>query len=124
MAYENVTNTEMEILKILWRSDAPCSVADIRTVLAELRGWKATTVKTLLYSLRDKGMVEEVRRGVYRAATDEAGINMAASREFIRKQFGGSAKRLVASLLDSGELAEDEISELRAMLERGWGNDD
>lgn len=69
MASVIVTNAEMEVLKILWESDAERPLADIREALAETQGWKATTAKTLLYNLRDKGAVEEVRRGVYRAVS-------------------------------------------------------
>nr|AGS52673.1 transcriptional regulator blaI family [uncultured bacterium contig00045] len=127
MGFESVTNAETEVLKALWQAGEPQSLAELRRALAETRGWKATTVKTLLYKLRDKGAVEEVGRGVYRAVASETNVAMEASREFIRKQFGGSAKKLVASLIDGGELAAADISELRAMLsveqERGSGDD-
>jgi len=112
----------LEILKILWHADTPRSVAEIRTVLAEKVGWKATTVKTHLYNLRDKGAVEEVQRGVYRSVACESDI----TQELIRKLFDGNAKKLVASLIDNGNLSESDISELRAMLNtsRREGADD
>ena len=88
-------------------------------MLAEKVGWKATTVKTLLYSLRDKGAVEEVQRGVYRSVARETDI----AQGLIRKLFDGSAKKLVASLIDNGELSESDILELRAMLARGENSD-
>ena len=119
MASEKITNAELEIMRVLWKSEAPRSVAEIRTALAETFGWKATTVKTLLYNLRDKGAVEEVKRGVYRAVMRESVV----ARDFISKVFDGSAKKLVASLLDDNELSDDDISELRAMLARGTNYD-
>lgn len=119
MAHEKVTNAELEILKILWQADAPSTVAEIREALAETLGWKATTVKTLLYNLRDKGAVEEVQRGVYRPIMREADV----THDLVRRLFDGSARKLVASLLDNGELSENDITELRAMLERGGHND-
>lgn len=115
MAYEKVTNAELEILKILWQADAPRPVAEIRAALEKEFGWKATTVKTLLYNLRDKGAVEEVQRGVYRPVMREADV----TRELMKKLFDGSARKLVASLLDNGELSENDISELREILKGG-----
>lgn len=109
----------MEILKILWQADTPCPVAEIRTKLAESVGWKASTVKTLLYNLRDKGAVEEVQRGVYRPIARKTDI----LQGLIRKLFDGSAKMLVASLLDNDELSESDISELRTMLAKGKSDD-
>ena len=119
MASEKITNAELEIMRVVWKSDVPRSVADIRIALAETLGWKATTVKTLLYNLRDKGAVEEVKRGVYRAVIRESDV----TRDFITRVFDGSAKKLVASLIDDNELSEDDISELRKMLARGSDND-
>ena len=115
MAHWKVTNAELDVLRILWQTDEPRTLADVRTILADEMGWKATTVKTLLYNLRDKGAVEEVRRGVYRPVVQESDV----TRELIRKLFGGSAKKLVASLIDSEDLTEGDISDLRAMLNRG-----
>ena len=35
---------------------------------------------------------------------------------FVRRVFGGSAKRLVAALCEEGELTEDDLNELRQLL--------
>ncbi|MCL2704021.1 MAG: BlaI/MecI/CopY family transcriptional regulator [Defluviitaleaceae bacterium] len=107
------------MLRTLWETDAPRSVAEIRAELAEKVGWKATTVKTLLYSLRDKGVIEEVQRGIYRPVARESDI----MKEIIRKLYNGSAKKLVASLLSNGELSERDVAELRLMLTGGGLND-
>jgi len=117
--FEKVTNAEFEVLRTLWETDAPRSVAEIRAELAEKVGWKATTVKTLLYSLRDKGVIEEVQRGIYRPVARESDI----MKEIIRKLYNGSAKKLVASLLSNGELSERDVAELRLMLTGGGLND-
>lgn len=115
MASEKVTNAELEILKILWKTDAARPLSEIRKELEAAYGWKATTVKTLLYNLRDKGAVEEVRRGVFRPVVRESDI----TKDLMHKLFDGSAMKLVASLLDSGDLSEADIEELRRMLKEG-----
>lgn len=115
MAQWKVTNAELDVLRVLWQKNEPRTLADIRQVLAEEMGWKATTVKTLLYNLRDKGAVEETQRGVYRPVAKESDI----TSDLVNKLFGGSTMKLVASLIESDELSESDISELRAMLNRG-----
>ena len=116
---QRITDAELEVMKVLWEVDSPRTVAEIRSALFETIGWKATTVKTLLYNLRDKGAVSEVKRGVYRPAVRESDV----AWEFIRKLFGGSANKLIASLIDSDGMSESEISELRSMLAGGEGDD-
>ena len=124
MAYDKITNAELEVLKTIWQSDSSSSVAQIRSQLADSFGWKATTVKTLLYNLRDKGAVVEVGRGVYRAVVNENDVTRHASKELITKLFNGSAKKLVAALIDDGEISENDVNELRALLnKRGDSND-
>ena len=118
-----VTNSEMELLRIMWETEAPSSVTDIRARLLQSQGWKATTVKTLLYNLRDKGAVQEVQRGVYRPVLKQSDVIKTSSREFIHRMFNGSAKQLVAALISNGELADEDIAELRLLLNKGENND-
>jgi BlaI family penicillinase repressor len=119
MANDNITDAELEILRLLWRAGAPQSLTELRAALLASRGWEASTVKTLLYRLRGKGAVAEMGRGMYRAVAREDEVAQSAAREVIRKLYGGSAKNLVAALLGGGEFTDAELAELRALLNAG-----
>ena len=44
-------------MKVLWESGQPMPVTDIRRILHQRKGWEATTVKTLISRLTEKGAV-------------------------------------------------------------------
>jgi len=59
---------EMEIMKVLWKSDAPMTAADIVSASTR-RTWKERSIYIMLKSLQDKGLVSVKN---YRPATSKA----------------------------------------------------
>ena len=62
---KKMSETEAEIMEVLWNSEAPMSAAELIGHFAEQRGkvWKAPTLATFLSRLSQKGLVGSVRRG-------------------------------------------------------------
>ena len=116
---EKITDSELGVMHVLW--DAPedaLPISDIRRTLQERRGWEATTTKTLVQRLCNKGAVAQEKRQVfyYRALVSEKEYNDWATGDLIRRLYRGSAKDLVAALVNSDELTTEDIEELRAMF--------
>ena len=111
-----IQNSELEVMRVLWRAGGTLPLADIRLTLAEERGWDDSTTKTLLRRLQSKGAVELERRGVYTARVSEEEYQGQSTRRFIDRLYGGSAKRLVAALVSDGSLSEEDVAELSAMF--------
>ena len=86
--------------------------------MQERRGWEATTTKTLVQRLCNKGAVAQEKRSVfyYRALISEKEYNDWATGDLIRRLYRGSAKDLVAALVHSDELNAADVEELRAMF--------
>ena len=105
-------------MQALWKAEGPVPLIDIRRALSTKCGWEDSTVKTLLRRLCAKGAVKLERRGVYRAVVTEQEYSQWSTKNFLSKVFEGSAKKLVASLLSSGELSEADLAELFAMFNR------
>lgn len=118
-----IQDSELEIMHILWRSEAPSALIDIRRELSEKCGWEDSTVKTLLRRLCDKGIARLESRGMYSAVVKEEEYSSWSTRNYVGKVFEGSAKKLVASLLSDGQLSEADIEELRAMFNKEAGNE-
>lgn len=117
-ASQTPTDGELEILRVLW-DRGPCSLGDVCTVLREARDVAATTVATMLRLMSDKGLVQ--RKGEGRTARWTATVtHAAAARSMVGKLvdgiFAGSAQRLVAHLVEGGQLTADELAELRALI--------
>ena len=119
-----ISESELEIMRIIWEHDAPMTVTQIRTEAEQRLNWEPSTIKTLLSRLLQKGAVsriqEEGKRVYYYAALiSKEDYGQESADKLIDKIFKGSAKNLVASLLSSNKLTKSDIEELYET----WGND-
>ena len=118
---ERITDSELEVMHVLWDAADALPIADIRRTLQERRGWESTTIKTLVQRLCNKGAVAQEKRQVffYRALVSEKEYNDWATGDLIRRLYRGSAKDLVAALVHADELTAEDVDELRAMFREG-----
>lgn len=115
------TEVELEIFKVLW-AESPMPVSDIRKRLAD-GGRKSahTSVLTILNIMVDKGYLEKKKTGKsfqYWPLVSEADISQLMLGDVVDRLFNGSAKHLVLSLLDNEDLPEDELVDLRKLINR------
>ena len=110
-----ITDSELEVMKVLWEADAPLPITQIRMALQERMGWEATTIKTLVQRLCSKGAVLQTRQKcfLYEPALTERAYNDWATENLIRRLYRGSAKSLVAALIHSDSLSQADVEELR-----------
>ena len=115
---EKITGSEVEVLEILWQSGESLPVTPIRTQLEKERGWDASTVKTLLRRLCDKGVVTIEKREVfyYRPLLNREEYRRWSARSLLDRVFRGNARDLIASLVEANQLSETDLKELREIL--------
>ena len=115
---EKISDSELEVMKLLWEAGEALPVTAIREALQQSRGWEATTVKTLVSRLVNKGAVRQEKRRVYYYSPliGEEEYNAWATGSLIRRLYRGSAKSLVAALVHSEGLTAEELEELRQMF--------
>ena len=115
---DKISDSELEVMKVLWRAEDALPVNVIRETLQKDRGWEPTTVKTLIGRLVAKGAVRQEKRNVfyYSPLIGEEEYNAWATDNLIRKLYHGSARDLVAALVQSDGLSRDDIDELRNMF--------
>ena len=115
---ERISDSELEVMKLLWRSEDALSSTEIREELQKSMGWGATTIKTLISRLLGKEVISQEKRNVfyYRALISEKEYNSWATGRLINRLYRGSAKNLVAALVDSDGLSAEDIEELRSMF--------
>lgn len=115
-----ITDSELEVMEVLWRAGTPLPLQPIRKALEEERGWDGSTVKTLLRRLCEKGAVEAEKRPsfYYRPLLSREEYQSWSTRSLIRRVYRGSARDLVASLVRGDQLTQGDLEELRALLDR------
>ena len=113
-----ISDSELEVMKLLWQAGDALPVTEIRETLQRTRGWEATTVKTLVSRLVSKGALRQERRNVfyYSPLITEREYNAWATDSLIRRLYNGSARELVAALVRSEGLTQQDIAELRDLF--------
>ena len=113
-----ISDSELEVVRVLWRAGDALPVTEIRETLQKSRGWEATTVKTLISRLVAKGVLRQEKRQVYYYSPliTEAEYNDWATHDLISRVYHGSARDLVAALVRSDGLSRADIDELRDLF--------
>lgn len=113
-----LTRFEMEIMGALWEI-GQASVREIQERLPKRDRPAYTTVQTIVRRLQEKGAVRQVKR-IGNAFIFEAAITRkAAHRRLIDdllEMFGGSARPLMAHLVEAGKLTLEDVRQIDEML--------
>ena len=113
-----ITDSELEVMKLLWRAKDALPVTDIREQLQGSKGWEPATIKTLIARLVSKGVVHQEKRNVYyySPVITEKDYSSWATKDLITRIYNGKASELIASLVNSNGLSQADIAELREMF--------
>ena len=113
-----ITGSELEVMKLLWRAEEALPVTEIREKLQESKGWEPATIKTLISRLVSKGVVRQEKRNVYYyfPIITENEYSAWATEDLITRIYNGSARNLIAALVNSDGLTQEDLDELRQMF--------
>jgi BlaI family penicillinase repressor len=113
-----ITASELEVMKLLWRAEEALPVTEIREKLQESKGWEPATIKTLISRLVSKGVVRQEKRNVYYYSPiiTEDEYSAWATEDLITRIYNGSARNLIAALVNSDGLTQEDLDELRQMF--------
>lgn len=116
---QTITDSEYEVMKILWKSKEKMTVSG---VVKSLKGndWSPSTVSTFLQRLLKKGVVgceKKENSNLYYPILKEKDYDLQETESFLSKIYKGSVKNLVASLYENKKLSKEDISELKEMFD-------
>lgn len=121
-----ISDAELTIMKIVWSREGPVLFSTMMDELAAKgKTWQKNTVITLLSRLMEKGCLKAKktgRRNEYSPLVTEKEYRTAQTRSFLEKIYEGSARGLVANLIESDLLSDEEYDELRGLLDGGNAN--
>ena len=120
---QQVSDSELELMKIIWANGGKALYAQISDGLTN-NGytWQKNTIITLLSRLLDKGLlkVNKIgRRNEYSAVVSEQDYQASQTQNFLKKLYEGDAKGLVSTLIQRELLSEQDYEDLRRYWERG-----
>ncbi|WP_418666870.1 BlaI/MecI/CopY family transcriptional regulator [Allofournierella sp.] len=110
-------DSERKIMECLWEKGA-MTAKELAGELEKTVGWSKPTTYTVLRKCVAKGAVERMEPGFRcRALVSRAEVCRQETDELIRRNYGGSADRLVASLLGGKKLSAQEIEGMKKLIE-------
>jgi BlaI family transcriptional regulator, penicillinase repressor len=113
-----LTRFELDVMTALWDLGT-ASVREIQEQLPSQKRPAYTTVQTIVYRLEEKGAVRRLKK-IGNAHVFEPVITRKAAHHRLINElldlFGGSARPLMAHLVEIGKLTMDDIKELEGDL--------
>ncbi|MEX2106197.1 MAG: BlaI/MecI/CopY family transcriptional regulator [Solirubrobacterales bacterium] len=107
---------QMEVMRALWRLDAPSSVEQVRSELPARHRSAYTTIQTVLNRLAERGLLGRKRKGkaiLYSAKFGEAGYYSRTLRQTLAKASGSARRAALAQLV--GDMAKGEREEVEGL---------
>lgn len=123
MQRQTISDSELEIMNVLWEKGEPLSVSELTQIFSDTKGWKVQTVSTFISRLLSKGYLNcEKRRGAghYSPALSRSEYDTMLAKSLLDQTYNGSLQRLCASLVDSGSVSEEELTALKAWFEERY----
>lgn len=119
--YVKPTESELEILQILWLKGL-ATVREVHEELAKFKDVGYTTTLKLMQIMHEKGLVkrdESMRTHVYQPAVNKEKTQKHLLTKMIDSLFGGSSTQLVLQALGNGEgkASAEEIEQIQTLLD-------
>ncbi len=113
-----ISEAEWVVMDVVW-DEHPIAAQDVVAKLEKPMGWSATTVKTLLARLVEKGALlfeREGRRFLYEPKLTRQQAVARESRSFLDRVFNGDASPMLSFFVKNTKLSAGEIAELKKLL--------
>lgn len=113
-----LTEAEWTVIKAVWDSE-PCAAPEVQETLFKATKWSYSTVRTIMDRMVLKGILRARKDGKTTRFTSAVTRDQAQSGEVLyglKNAFNGALTPMVQCLLNAGELSEQDLTELEALI--------
>ena len=117
---DDLGDLQAAVMEAVWKL-REATVQQVRRMIRRPRPPAYTTVLTVMQKLEKAGWREHRREGrayVYNATRTRAEQGSLSLRRFVKRVFGGDAKRMLQHLLETEELSAADLTEIRRMIDQ------
>jgi BlaI family penicillinase repressor len=110
---------QLRIMKVLWGRTEPATVAEVLEALSKEGRFAYTTIATMLRKMEARGLVRHRlhdRKFLYRPAVRAQEVTRKISAHFIERLFEGSLSDMLAHLLTTQEIGQEELAKLEELI--------
>lgn len=116
----NLSDGEWKLMNLLWQNP-PKTITHLTKELEQTTGWGRNVIITMLKRLEAKGAVrheEGERAKLFYPCVERDGAVIEETRGFLNRMYQGSLSLLVNAMVNSSGLSDEEIEELKAILDK------
>jgi predicted transcriptional regulator len=113
------TDAELEILTVLW-SIGPATVRDVYNVISRRRTAQYSTILKFMQIMAEKGLLrrdEKQRAHVYEPTRPREWTQRQLAGDLLTRAFDGSAKALLMGALSARKATQQELADIRKLLD-------
>lgn len=111
-------DSEAKIMKIIWEK-SPISAKDISLIATDAIGWNKNTTYTVIKKLESKGFIQREDPGfICTPLVSQNQMQKVEATSLLKKVFGGSRSALFSALLEDEPLSEEEVNEIRNLIDK------
>lgn len=115
---KHLFDSEWKLMELIWEH-APIRAKDVSVLAAETLHWNKNTTYTVLKKLVDKGVLRRDEPNfICTPLIQQKDVQKAETNLLIDKLYHGSRKAFFAAFLDDEHLSNEEIEQLRQLIER------
>lgn len=123
---QQISDYELELMKVIWANDGTALYAEIVAALSEKgMDWTKNTIITLLSRLIDKGLLKTSKighRNRYTAIVSADEYQTFQTENFLHKVYEGNAKGLVSALIQKDLLSAADYEDLKTYWQKLSGD--
>ena len=119
MRMKRLPDSELEIMMIIWELDKPVTRVEIEEKLITGRKLSPTTILSFLSRLQEKGFLAVEKSGknnVYIALIDKEIYIQKESWNILKRLYDNSPRKFLEIICESGNLTDEELGELEALI--------
>jgi predicted transcriptional regulator len=111
-------DSEWKLMEVVWANE-PVSAKQLSMLASQQIGWNKNTTYTVIKKLIEKDVIERSEPNfVCTSLLKKEDAVKAETSSLIDRAFAGSRKAFFSAFLEGEELSDEEIAELKAMIEK------
>lgn len=115
---QKLFDSELKVMELIWAHE-PISAKELSILADKEFAWNKNTTYTVIKKIEAKGYIKRVDPGfICSSLISRENVCKNEAQGLIEKLFGGSRKALFSALIEDEGLTQDEIDELRDLINK------
>jgi len=117
MKTERMSEAEWKLMRVIWENE-PVTAKEVAESMESSTGWKTNTTYTVLSRLLEKEIIERnYPKYTITSLVSRKEMQKREAKYMLTSMFDGSRISMFSAFFDDKELSDEEINELREMID-------